>query len=134
MEELVGILYRDEQKAFSVKCDALIDFTKFGKKGWVKWAMKIVEAKDDDLFSAAIGYIDDRFGEMIPADYKPVARKIALAVIAGDIIAFKESAPVLTNMLIDIPKMAEETEGIIIAALLRGLIDSFEVKLTSITG
>lgn len=130
-EALVGILYPEEEKVFSKKIDALIDFTKFGKKGWMKWAMKIVEAKDDDLFLSGIRYLDDKFGDQIKPEFKTTARQVALAVIGEDLDSFKIYAPILVNQLVDIPKLPEETEAIIIAAVLQGIISALETKLTS---
>ncbi|MEE9574369.1 MAG: hypothetical protein V3W20_15040 [Candidatus Neomarinimicrobiota bacterium] len=128
-EKLIGILYKDEQKVFGKKVDALIDFRKFGKKGWMKIAMKILEAKDDDIFSGLIGFLDNTYGNRIPVDLKPAARGVALSVINDDYEAFKVDAPKLLNLIIDIKKMSEETEAVIISALIVGIVDALELTL-----
>lgn len=131
MEELVGILYKDEQKLFGKEVDALIDFNKFKSDNrWVNIGLTLLEKKDDDIFSALIKFLDDRFGDKIPVDLKPAARKVALAVINKDVLALKESAPVLLNQLVDIPKIPEETEAIIAVALVQGIVDAFTTKLS----
>lgn len=132
MEELVGILYDDEQKVFGEKMDALIDFNKFkGDNRWANIGLTLLEKKDDDLFTALIKFLDNRFGEKIPVNLKPAARKVALAVIDEDVTALKESAPALLNQLVDIPKLPEETEAIIAKALVIGIIEAFELKLSA---
>lgn len=128
-EALVGILYPEEEKKFSKKCDELIDFTKFGDKGWMKWMMKIVEAKDDDFFLAGIKYIDNKFGDKIRPEFKTTARQVALSIINEDLDEFKLYGPLLINQLVDIPKIPEETEALIIAGALRGAVEALEVKL-----
>lgn len=130
MENLVGILYEEEQKRFGVKVDPLIDFTKFkGDNRWVNLALTFAEKKDDDLFSALIKFLDDRFGEKIPVNLKPSARAVALAFLDDDLEAFEKNAPVLINLVVDIPKIPEETEAIIISGVLQGIISAMGVTL-----
>jgi len=129
MSEL-GILTKDEQKQFGKKIDALVDWNKFGagKKGVVKWAFKLIELKDDDLFSAMIKYLDDKYGEKIPINLKPTARKVALSVINDDYESFKMYSPMLLNDIFDIPSISEDTEAIIAKALVGGIVEALEAK------
>lgn len=130
MEELIGILYKDEQKLFGKKVDALIDFTKFkGDNRIVNILLSLVEKKDDDIFSALIKVIDDRYADRIPVNLKPAAREVALAVINEDKESFKEHAPVLIDLLVDIPRVSDESEAYVITGVVRGIVEAFEAKL-----
>lgn len=129
-ENLVGILYKGEQKAFGKKVDPLIDFTKLGGKKpkfWLKWVLALIEKKDADLFTKGIAVLDDKFGEKIPVDLKPVARKVALAFLDDNLVSLEAEGTILLNMIIDIPGLSEDTEALIIHGTLKGLIEAMKV-------
>lgn len=129
MENLTGILYPAEQEAFGVEIDNLIDFNKFkGDNRWVNLLLSIVEKKDDDIFSALIMFIDDKYANKIPATLKPTARALALAVVEKDAEAFSLTSAELLNSLADIPGLSEETEGIIAKAVIVGILEAFGTK------
>lgn len=124
-EVLVGILYASEEKKFGKLLDDAIDFEKFGKnqKAWVRLIFKVVEAKDGNIFSWGIMYLDNNFGKKLGVKIKPIAREVALAFINKDLGVFEVNAPALINKLIDIRSVSEETEAIFISALIQGLVE-----------
>ncbi len=131
-EKLIGILYKVEQKAFGKKVDPLIDFRNLvspDAKFWMKWLASLAEKKDSDVFTAAIKVLDDKFGEKIPVDLKPVARKIALAFLNDNHVSLEAEGTALLNMIIDIPGVTENTEALIIRGVLSGFIEAMKAAI-----
>lgn len=129
MEEK-GILTVAEQKQFGKIADSLIDFTKFkGEKRWVNIVLTLMEKKDDDIFTAAIKFLDDRYGDKLPVDLKPIASGVAKAVLNKDKDALAANSAALIDALVDIPKVSDEAEAVIIAAIVKGILDALQLKL-----
>lgn len=129
-KELIGILHPDEQKLFGKEVDALIDFNKFkGDNRWMNIILSIAEKKDDDIFSALVKFLDDRYGDKIPVTIKPLARAVALAVLDKDLKAFEVAAPKLLAEIGDIPRLSKETESYLAVGLVRGIIEAFGATL-----
>ena len=117
MSEEKGLLTSEEEKQFGSFFDDLIDFTKF--KG-VVW--NIVEMLDGKLFTAGITYLDDTLADNIPENLKPAAKAFVLAAIELDYEAMVTHGTELLNQLIDIPKITEDNEAIMISGVLQGIV------------
>ena len=117
VKEEKGILTAEEEQQFGVIVDGFIDFTKF--KGFV-W--KMIEPFDHKLFASGIGLLDDTLGDKIPESLKPTAKQFVLAVLNMDQAGIVSHGTLLINMLIDIPKMTEDVEAILISSILTGLV------------
>ena len=117
--EFKGLLKPEEEKDCGKSLDTFIDFTKiFPKKKLLSIA---IEAFDGKLFTAFIREFDDRLADRIPEEYKPEARAVLLAIIAKDWEDVAATSPQLLNALVDIPGIEEETELVIIAAIVQGI-------------
>ena len=124
-KEEKGLLTTEQEAQFGVILDELVDFTKF--KGFV-W--KLIEPFDHKLFASGIGLLDDTLGDKVPASLKPSAQQFVMAVINKDQEGIVTYGTLLLNMLIDIPKLTEEAEAIIIANMLTALVQIIFIKLT----
>lgn len=128
---MAGLLSKEEEKLFGKKADNLVNWKKFGGKGLVKIGFRILESKDDKVFTLLIQYIDDNFSEKIPSNLKPAARNVLLSLINEDIELFEKNSAALLNLLVDIPNVSEDTEAIMALAIIRGIVESIGVKLKS---
>ena len=129
MSEL-GTLTKVEEKQFAEFVDNVFDFKKIEAKGWAKIALTLAEKYDDNIFFALISYIDDKFGEKLKPAFKIVVHDFVIDVISKNTENMKKSATNLINVLVDIPKIPEETEAIIIASLVNGIVDAIVIKFT----
>ena len=116
-EEEKGLLTAEEEKQFGQFIDDLIDFTKF--KG-VVW--NVVEMLDGKLFTAGLTYLDDTLADKIPETLKPAAKAFVMAAIEQDWEAVVVHGTELINQLIDIPKISEDNEAIMISGVLQGIV------------
>lgn len=130
MSLLVGTITKDESTLLGRALDDVIDFTKLykGKSIIIKTIFRVAEMKDDDVFSALIDYLDDHYADRMPETYKVTVREIALSIIEEDIEKFKINSADLLNLLIDIPKVEEDVEALIIKGILSGLFEALELK------
>ena len=112
-----GILSKDQEKQISRFLDELIDFTKF--KGII-W--NVVELADGKIFQVGISYLDDNFGDKLPAGIKEEAGNFLVAVIDKDQEKILLYGTHLINKLVDIPGITEDNEAILIGSILEGLI------------
>ena len=123
-----GILTKEEEKLFGRKVDGLVEWTKFDAKWPLSWGLKILEKKDSDLFTAMIKFLDDKYGEKIPLNLKPVAREVMLSIIFEDLDKLEKHAPELLNMVFDIPNIEEDAEAMIAQAIVSSIIDIIIAK------
>lgn len=126
---MIGILEVDEEKQFGKIADNLVDWTKFGARGLLKWGLRIVEGRDDQLFTLLVSFLDNKYGDKIPVDIKPAARAVALAVINGDLEELEKNGATLLATIVDIPDVSEDSEALMATALLKGIIDVVTIKL-----
>ena len=107
-----GILTSEQEKALAQKLDEAIKL-----KG-------ILELIDGVVFKALITLLDDQLVEKLPEGIKTSLAAIATAVINNDVEAAETLATDLINGLIDVPLLDEESEGLIIGALIRLIVSS----------
>lgn len=119
-----GTLTKSEEKLLGKAMDPLIDFTKFKSKGLKRLILKYVEKKDENIFTEIVEYLDDTLADRLPESLKPLARDVALSVIHKDKNEFIRSSTILSNRLIDIPLITEDTEAIILGGVLKGMLDA----------
>lgn len=89
----------------------------------------IIEAFDGTLATYGIAYLDDNYSKYLPEAFVPAFKKLGLAFEAyssdskldlSTVINPEELAIVL-NGLVDVPKMTEDEEAILMAAILQGV-------------
>lgn len=84
----------------------------------------VMELVDGLVFRQLLTLLDDQLINKLPEDIKVKLAQIAEAVIAEDIETAETLATDLINSLIDVPILDEESEGLLIGALVRLIVSS----------
>jgi hypothetical protein len=114
-----GILTSEQEKALAQKLDEAIKLKGF------------LELIDGIVFKALITLLDDQLVEKLPEKIKTSLAAIATAVIANDVETAETLATDLINGLIDVPLLDEESEGLIIGAIIRLIVSSILTWINS---
>ena len=114
-----GILTSEQEKALAQKLDEAIKLKGFH------------ELIDGIVFKALITLLDDQLVEKLPEKIKTSLAAIATAVIANDVETAETLATDLINGLIDVPLLDEESEGLIIGAIIRLIVSSILTWINS---
>ena len=84
----------------------------------------LLELVDGIVFRALLTLLDDKLIDKLPEGVKAQLAQIAEAVIAEDVETAETLATDLINSLIDVPLLDEESEGLLIGALVRLIVSS----------
>lgn len=84
----------------------------------------ILELVDGVVFRALLTLLDDQLINKLPEEIKVKLAEIAEAVIADDIEKAETLATDLINALVDAPLLDEESEGLLIGALVRLIVSA----------
>jgi hypothetical protein len=84
----------------------------------------LMELVDGLVFRALLTLLDDQLIDKLPEAIKVQLSQIAEAVIAEDVETAETLATDLINSLIDVPLLDEESEGLLIGALVRLIVSS----------
>jgi hypothetical protein len=84
----------------------------------------VMELVDGLVFRQLLTLLDDQLINKLPEAIKVKLAQIAEAVIADDVETAETLATDLINSLIDVPVLDEESEGLLIGALVRLIVSS----------
>ena len=84
----------------------------------------VMELVDGLVFRQLLTLLDDQLINKLPEAIKVKLAQIAEAVIAEDVETAETLATDLINSLIDVPVLDEESEGLLIGALVRLIVSS----------
>ena len=84
----------------------------------------ILELVDGVVFRALLTLLDDQLIDKLPEEIKIKLAEIAEAVIDEDVEKAEILATELINALIDVPLLDEESEGLLIGALVRLIVSA----------
>lgn len=117
-----GLFTKEQEKIFGQKLDALIDFKKIKGLG-------MLEIFDGFLFTTAISFVDDKYGEYLPVQYKELVGQLVVAVTSEDWVGAQEPLELILDLLIDIPFVDGEEEAWLIKAIVEA---AFGILLNTI--
>jgi hypothetical protein len=109
MEEK-GILTVEQEKKLAELLDDVIKL-----KG-------VLELIDGYVFKALITFLDDKFGDKIKVEIKIKLGELVDAVLDVDLERAETLAADVINMLIDVPGLDEESEGLLFKGLIQLLV------------
>jgi len=109
MEEK-GILTQEQEKRLAELLDDVIKLKGF------------LELLDGYVFKALITFLDDKFADQIKVEIKIKLAELVDAVLAEDIETAQDLAAEVINMLIDIPGLDEESEGLLFKGIIQLLV------------
>jgi hypothetical protein len=109
MEEK-GILTQEQEKRLAELLDDVIKLKGF------------LELLDGYVFKALITFLDDKFADQIKVEIKIKLAELVDAVLAEDIETAQDLAAEVINMLIDIPGLDEESEGLLFKGMIQLLV------------
>lgn len=109
MEEK-GILNPEQEKKLAELLDELVKLKGF------------LELVDGYVFKALITFLDDKFADQIKVEIKLKLAELVDAVLAEDVEAAEILAADVINMLIDIPGLDEEAEGLLFKGIIQLLV------------
>lgn len=109
MEEK-GILTAEQEKKLSELLDNVIKL-----KG-------VLELIDGYVFKALITFLDDKFADKIKVEIKLKLAELVDAVLAEDVAKAEALAAEVINMLIDVPGLDEEAEGLLFKGIIELLV------------
>ena len=109
MEEK-GILTVEQEKKLAELLDDVIKL-----KG-------VLELIDVYVFKALITFLDDKFGDKIKVEIKIKLGELVDAVLDVDLERAETLAADVINMLIDVPGLDEESEGLLFKGLIQLLV------------
>lgn len=102
-----GILTTEQEKQLAAALDNAIKLNGF------------LELIDGYVFKALITFIDDKYLDKLQTDVKTKLGELASAVIAKDVAKAEELSAEVLTMLIKIPGLDEESEGL----LFKGIVE-----------
>lgn len=117
-----GIFTPEQENALGAKLDSLIDFKNIKGFG-------MLEIFDGFLFTKCISFVDDKYGDMIPAEYKEDCGKLAIYLVEENWAACEEPICNILDTLIDIPLLEDEQEAWIIKSIVEA---TFGILLTKV--
>lgn len=106
MEEK-GVLTLEQEKKIAELLDGLLKVKGF------------LELIDGYVFKALITFVDDKYVDKLSVDIKTKLSELVTAVMAEDVPLAEQLATDLMNMLIDVPGLDEDAEGL----LFKGVIE-----------
>ena len=109
MEEK-GILTPEQEKKLAELLDNLIKL-----KG-------VLELIDGYVFKALITFVDDKFADQIKVEIKLKLAELVDAVLAEDVEKAELLAAEVVNMLLDVPGLDEESEGLLFKGIIQLLV------------
>lgn len=109
MEEK-GILTLEQEKKLAELLDNVIKLKGF------------LELVDGYVFKALITFLDDKFADQIKIEIKLKLAELVDAVLAEDIEGAEALAADVINMLIDVPGLDEESEGLLFKGIIQLLV------------
>jgi hypothetical protein len=109
MEEK-GILTQEQEKRLAELLDDVIKLKGF------------LELLDGYVFKALITFLDDKFADQIKVEIKIKLAELVDAVLAEDIETAQDLAAEVINMLIDVPGLDEESEGLLFKGIIQLLV------------
>ena len=109
MEEK-GILTQEQEKRLAELLDDVIKLKGF------------LELLDGYVFKALITFLDDKFADQIKVEIKIKLAELVDAVLAEDIETAQDLAAEAINMLIDVPGLDEESEGLLFKGIIQLLV------------
>lgn len=109
MEEK-GILTLEQEKKLAELLDNVIKLKGF------------LELVDGYVFKALITFLDDKFADQIKIEIKLKLAELVDAVLAEDIEGSEALAADVINMLIDVPGLDEESEGLLFKGIIQLLV------------
>jgi hypothetical protein len=109
MEEK-GILTPEQEKKLAELLDNVIKL-----KG-------ILELIDGYVFKALITFLDDKFADQIKVEIKLKLAELVDAVLAEDVELAEGLAAEVINMLLDVPGLDEESEGLLFKGIVQLLV------------
>lgn len=109
MEEK-GILTLEQEKKLAELLDNVIKLKGF------------LELVDGYVFKALITFLDDKFADQIKIEIKLKLAELVDAVLAEDIEGAEGLAADVINMLIDVPGLDEESEGLLFKGIIQLLV------------
>jgi hypothetical protein len=109
MEEK-GILTAEQEKKLAELLDNVIKL-----KG-------VLELIDGYVFKALITFLDDKFADQIKVEIKLKLAELVDAVLAENIELAEELAAEVINMLLDVPGLDEESEGLLFKGIVQLLV------------
>lgn len=119
MEEK-GILTAEQEKKLAELLDNVIKL-----KG-------VLELIDGYVFKALITFLDDKFADQIKVEIKLKLAELVDAVLAEDIETSETLAAEVINMLLDVPGLDEESEGLLFKGVIQlvvgAILDWLESK------
>lgn len=119
MEEK-GILTAEQEKKLAELLDNVIKLKGF------------LELIDGYVFKALITFLDDKFADKIKVEIKLKLAELVDAVLAEDIETSEILAAEVINMLIDVPGLDEESEGLLFKGVVQlvvgAILDWLESK------
>ncbi len=119
MEEK-GILTAEQEKKLAELLDNVIKLKGF------------LELIDGYVFKALITFLDDKFADQIKVEIKLKLAELVDAVLAEDIETSEILAAEVINMLIDVPGLDEESEGLLFKGVVQlvvgAILDWLESK------
>lgn len=120
-----GLWSKLGEKGFGQFIDDKIDLSKIKKVGWA------LELADGFLASQGAAFLDNSYSDKLPVAFKPTFIKIGKIfeeytvdknLVFSDFITSEELA-VITDTLVDIPKITDETEAIFFSGVMKALFD-----------
>lgn len=119
MEEK-GILTAEQEKKLAELLDNVIKLKGF------------LELIDGYVFKALITFLDDKFADKIKVEIKVKLAELVDAVLAEDIETSETLAAEVINMLLDVPGLDEESEGLLFKGVIQlvvgAILDWLESK------
>lgn len=109
MEEK-GILTLEQEKKLAELLDNVIKLKGF------------LELVDGYVFKALTTFLDDKFADQIKVEIKLKLAELVDAVLAEDIELAETLAADVINMLLDIPGLDEESEGLLFKGIIQLLV------------
>jgi len=107
-----GIFTTEQEKKLAVLLDDAIKL-----KG-------VLELIDGVVFKALITLLDDTAIDKLPEKIKSNLSELANAIMNNDVETSEQIATDLINELVNVPKLDEESEGLLIGALVRLIVSS----------
>lgn len=109
MEEK-GILTVEQEKKLAELLDSVIKLKGF------------LELIDGYVFKALITFLDDKFADKIKVEIKLKLAELVDAVLAEDVEKAEALAAEVVNMLLDVPGLDEEAEGLLFKGIIQLLV------------
>jgi len=105
-----GILTVEQEKKLSELLDNVIKLKGF------------LELIDGFVFKALVTFLDDKFADKIKVEIKLKLGELVDAVLANDVEKAEVLAAEVINMLLDVPGLDEEAEGLLFKGIIQLLV------------